>query len=66
MCGRSVWSVAAAVAKACDVADEDLAGVESVSAAAASRRVGDPVPGGGLHELAYHVGSNSHRTGEPF
>jgi hypothetical protein len=48
---------AAAVPKAGDVADEDLVRPEGVSIRAAVRRVGDPFPGRGLHQLAQHGSS---------
>jgi hypothetical protein len=44
--------VAAAVAGAGFVADEDLAGAELVTVRASRRRVRDPLPGRGLHQLA--------------
>ena len=39
------------------VNDEDLTGAEGVPARATGRRVGDPLPGGGLHQLAQHDAS---------
>jgi hypothetical protein len=45
---------AAAVSKAGDVADQDLASAELVAVRAAHRRVSDPLPGRSLHELAQH------------
>jgi hypothetical protein len=45
---------AAAVSKAGDVANEDLIRPEGVPVRASRRRVGDPLPGRGLHQLAKH------------
>ena len=36
------------------MADEDLAGAERVTVRASGRRVGDPLPGRRLHQLAQH------------
>jgi hypothetical protein len=36
------------------VTDEDLIRAEVVAVRAAGRRVGDPLPGRGLHQLAQH------------
>jgi hypothetical protein len=44
----------AAVPEAGNVTDEDLIGAEAVPVWAARRRVRDPLPGRGLHELAEH------------
>ena len=46
--------VAAAVPEAGLMADEDLAGAEAVPVRASRRRVGDPLPGRGLYQLAQH------------
>ena len=46
---------AAAVAEASDVTDEDLAGAERVAVRASRRRVRNPLPSGGLYELAKHA-----------
>ena len=35
--------------------DEHLAGAEVVAVRASGRRVGDPLPGRGLHQLAQHI-----------
>ena len=43
---------AAAVSEADDVADEDLIRAERVAVCASRRRVRDPFPGRGLHEVA--------------
>jgi len=51
--------VAAAVAKAGFVTHEHLAGAEVVSVGASRRRVGDPLPGSGLYQLAQHEGKPS-------
>ena len=45
---------AAAVAEAGDVPNEDLVRASGMSVRASGRRVGDPLPGRGLHELAQH------------
>ena len=46
--------VPAAVPEAGLMADEDLAGAEAVPVRASRRRVGDPLPGRGLYQLAQH------------
>jgi HK97 family phage major capsid protein len=46
--------VPAAVSEAGDVPDEDLIGAEAVPVGASRRRVGDPLPVRGLHQLAQH------------
>jgi hypothetical protein len=46
--------VTAAVAEAGLMADEDLPGAELVAVGAAGRRMGDPLPGRGLYQLAQH------------
>ena len=46
--------MAAAEPEARLMADEDLAGSEAVSVRATRRRVGDPLPGRGLYQLAQH------------
>jgi hypothetical protein len=46
--------VPTAVSEASLIADEDLAGAESVAVGAAAGRVGDPLPGRSLHQLAKH------------
>jgi len=51
--------VAAAVAKAGFVTHEHLAGAEVVSVGASRRRVGDPLPGSGLYQLAQYEGKPS-------
>jgi hypothetical protein len=42
---------------------EHFAGAEGVSVGAADRRVGDPLPGRGLYQLAQHVSSLRPTTG---
>jgi hypothetical protein len=44
----------AAVTEARDVADEDLIRAEWMTVGAARRRVGDPLPGRGVNQLAQH------------
>jgi hypothetical protein len=44
----------AAMAEANDVPDEDLIRAEGVPVRASRGRVGDPLPGCGLHQLAQH------------
>ena len=44
----------AAVPEAGLVADQDLVGAERVPVRASRWRVGDPIPGGRLHQLAQH------------
>ena len=46
---------AAAVTLAGDVPDEDLVGAERMPVRATHRRVGDPLPSRGLHQLAQHA-----------
>ena len=46
--------MAAAEPEARLMADEDLAGAERMSVRATRRRVGDPLPGRGLYQLAQH------------
>ena len=53
MLGRP-GGVAAAVAEASLVTNEDPASTELVTVGAATRGMGDPLPGGCLHELAQH------------
>ena len=44
--------VSAAVSEARDVSDEDLVRAERVAIGASRRRMGDPLPGRRLHQLA--------------
>ena len=45
--------------------DEDLAGAEGVPVRASRRRVGDPLPRSGLHQLAQHCPSLCRSTLDP-
>ena len=51
-CAARPCGVPAAVAEAGLVPYEDLVGAEGVAVGAALRWVGDPVPGGGLNQIA--------------
>jgi hypothetical protein len=51
-CATGPGGVAAAVSEAGLMPDEDLPGAERVAVRAAARRVGDPLPGRRLHQLA--------------
>jgi hypothetical protein len=59
----SPGGVPAAVAEAGLVADEDLAGAQDVAVRASGRRVGDPLAGRGLHQLACTVWELTTRHG---
>jgi hypothetical protein len=49
------WGVSAAVTEAGLVTHENPAGTELVPVRAATRRVGNPLPGCGLYQLAQHA-----------
>ena len=53
-CAAGPGGVSAAVAEAGLVPDQHLVGSEDVPVGASARRVGDPLPTGGLYQLAQH------------
>ena len=53
-CAARPGGVAAAVPETGLMTDEDLAGAEGVPVGASCRRVGDPLPGRRLYQLAQH------------
>jgi hypothetical protein len=54
-CAARPGGVSAAVTETGLIADEDLAGAQRVTVGASRRRVGDPLPGRGLYQLAQHT-----------